>query len=63
MLRRILLSLLAALALCTAAAAASSISELTADCAVSEDGTCSITTTVVLQLEESLSELSLTVAS
>ena len=62
MLRRILLSLLAALALCTAAAAASSISELTADCAVSEDGTCSITTTVVLQLEESLSELSLPVA-
>ena len=62
MLRRILCSLVAALILCTAASAASSISEATADCTVAEDGACTVTTTVVLQLEESLTEISLPVA-
>lgn len=62
LLRRILCSLVAALILCTAASAASSISEATADCTVAEDGACTVTTTVVLQLEESLTEISLPVA-
>ena len=61
MLRRLILSVLTVLCLGTAVFAQSAISELTADCAVDEKGRCTVTTEVVLQLEESVAELSLPV--